>query len=164
VYASFGIGNLRAMVNLKPAESQYNSWGKYGLRNGVASAAAYLGLTTLLGGLIQDGFRDRTSDDQSHNQALFIAAESGDKAMIRLLSGPNYAKYISTYYYGVAILCAAECGKLDTVGKSLHSFYRALCTAREPLSFIAQSLVKLLTKASRFLAIVDLTAPILAPT
>jgi len=47
------------------------------------------------------GAKDRTSDDQSHNQALFIAAGSGDKAMIRLLSGLNYAKYISTYDYSL---------------------------------------------------------------
>ena len=61
VYASFGIGNLRAMVNPKPGESRYNFWGKYGLRDSIASVAAYLGLNTLLGGLIQDRFRGEGS-------------------------------------------------------------------------------------------------------
>ena len=75
--------------------------GKYGLRDSIASVAAYLGLNTLLGYRIGFGVKDRSSDDQSHNQALFIAAGSGDKAMIRLLSGPNYAKYISTYDYSL---------------------------------------------------------------
>jgi hypothetical protein len=39
------------------------------------------------------GAKDYTSDNQSHNQALFIAAGSSNKAMIRLLSGPNYTTY-----------------------------------------------------------------------
>lgn len=65
--------------------------------------------------LLSKWYERNDIEAESHNQALFIAAKNGDEVMIRLLSGPDYAKYISTYDYEVAILCAAECGKLDTM-------------------------------------------------
>lgn len=71
-----------------------------------------VGLTQLL---LSKWYERNDIKAESHNQALFIAANNGDEAMIRLLSGPNYAKYISTCDYEIAILCAAECGKLDTM-------------------------------------------------